>query len=278
MKKLLCCVIVSLPLLTSSLSYSMEGEIVIIKTIDEKQVSLQRYYVPLMPGGARLIPVPVDSDLFNRAVMPSLEAEHAARIASAAINSLPEEDLKKTYQTLDILKSDYGKFLMLTVLNAKMEDTIEDLQKVAADSLVKADDGLDLYPSLSLFDLSMKKFVLRHLKKFNIPKNTQKGIFKYLKDDLCKTRERLAINTMMGVDPVSSTEKKQERNKIVKKAESALADLLELEEIGEESPNSEHAMLYEMLEKIKSRDLSSLEDVESYSGRSQSPLRIEQLA
>lgn len=141
--------IVSLPLLTSNLSYSMEDEkdeTVTIRTTDERSISIGRFYLPCLQTGSdgtKIISVPISNDTFNRAVMPLLEIGLAQRRVTQTLEGLPSDLLAKTFETGCLLQSKEIKKNVFDVLRARMRQNHADFIKCREKENASCADGCE---------------------------------------------------------------------------------------------------------------------------------------
>ena len=142
--------IVSLPLLTSNLSYSMrEGtgsDTVTIRTTDETQIKIARLYLPYLRAQSDskgMITITTDADTFNTAVMPGLEIGLAQRRYTQTLEGLPIDILAKTFETGCLLQSKEIKKNVFDVLRARMKQNDADFRKCREKENASGVDGCE---------------------------------------------------------------------------------------------------------------------------------------
>jgi len=264
MKKMLSCLIVSVPLLTSNLSYSMGDEkdgTITIRTTDETQIQIARILVPRRNDNRGMITITADADTFNTAVMPGLELGLAQRRYTQTLEGLPSELLAKAFETGCLLQSKEVKKNVFDVLKLRMKQNhadfirlreadgcesecqqesprknVSDMSDVdIAELLRKRQEFLDQREedrkrvSLATIDLNIEEFVEEGLESLAVPRLYWSEFFEELESALNDVKQKLIFADMFGtVQKKEELERQQEEIEAANKSEQKLREMIGL--------------------------------------------------
>ena len=241
MKKMLCCAVVSLPLIMGNLSCAMDDQkdgTVTIRTTDETQISIGKFYLPCLQTGSdgtKIISVPITEDTFNKAVMPLLEIGLAQRKVTQTLEGLPTELLAKTLETGCLLKSRDVKDKVFDVLRAKLiqsnTDFIKQREKAEKECAAGGKDaariGRENSPQfMNTVDIDVEEFVRDGLQGLDIPQTWWGEIFDDLESDLRSLKEKLVLADMMKI--VKEREEREKEQEQIQAADDSKQKLREI--------------------------------------------------